>query len=50
MKSNNMVSNANMRVEEVRLFYKLDEAEESLVCAAMGQMNLARISAKPPLA
>jgi magnesium chelatase family protein len=29
-----------MRVGEVRLFCKLDEAGESLIRAAMGQMNL----------
>ena len=42
--SNNRVSdvicNADMRVGEVRLFCKLDEAGESLIRAAMGQMNL----------
>ena len=40
MKSNNVLSNADMRVGEVRLFCKLDEAGESLIRAAMGQMNL----------
>ena len=40
MKSNNVISNADMRVGEVRLFCKLDEAGESLIRAAMGQMNL----------
>jgi magnesium chelatase family protein len=40
MKSNNVISNADMRGGEVRLFCKLDEARESLIRAAMGQMNL----------
>jgi len=40
MKSNTVISNADMRVGEVRLFCKLDEAGESLIRAAMGQMNL----------
>jgi magnesium chelatase family protein len=40
MKSTNMITNADMRVGEVRLFCKLDEAGESLISAAMGQMNL----------
>ena len=40
MKSNNVISNADMRVGEVRLYCKLDEAGESLIRAAMGQMNL----------
>jgi len=40
MKSNNVISNADMRVGDVRLFCKLDEAGESLIRAAMGQMNL----------
>lgn len=35
-----IVCNADMRVGEVRLFCKLDEAGESLIRAAMGQMNL----------
>ena len=39
MKSNNVLSNADMQVGEVRLFCKLDEAGESLIRAAMGQMN-----------
>ncbi len=39
MKSNNVMSNADMRVGEVWLFCKLDEAGESLIRAAMGQMN-----------
>ena len=34
------MTNADMRVAEVRKFCKLDEAGESLVRAAMGQMNL----------
>jgi magnesium chelatase family protein len=38
--SNLVVSNADMRVAEVRQFCKLDEAGEGLVRAAMGQMNL----------
>ena len=36
----NVVCNADMRVGEVRQFCKLDGAAESLVRAAMGQMNL----------
>ena len=36
----NVVSNADMRVAEIRQFCKLDEAGESLIRAAMGQMNL----------
>ena len=40
MKPTNVISNADMRVGEVRLFCKLDEAGESLIRAAMGQMNL----------
>ncbi len=35
-----IVCNADMRVAEVRQFCKLDGAGESLVRAAMGQMNL----------
>jgi magnesium chelatase family protein len=35
-----VICNADMRVGEVRLFCKLDEAGESLIRAAMGQMNL----------
>ncbi len=35
-----VVCNADMRVAEVRQFCKLDGAGESLVRAAMGQMNL----------
>jgi len=38
--SMNVVSNADMRVAEIRQFCKLDEAGESLIRAAMGQMNL----------
>ena len=40
IKSNNIVANADMRVGEIRQFCKLDEAGESLIRAAMGQMNL----------
>jgi magnesium chelatase family protein len=40
VKSSNVVSNADMRVGEVRLFCKLDEAGEGLIRTAMGQMNL----------
>ena len=36
----NVVCNADMRVGEIRQFCKLDAAGESLVRAAMGQMNL----------
>ncbi len=35
-----IVCNADMRVAEIRQFCKLDEAGESLIRAAMGQMNL----------
>jgi magnesium chelatase family protein len=35
-----LVCNADMRVGEIRQFCKLDAAGESLVRAAMGQMNL----------
>ncbi len=38
--SSHLVSNADMRVAEIRQFCKLDEAGESLIRAAMGQMNL----------
>jgi magnesium chelatase family protein len=38
--SMNVISNADMRVGEIRQFCKLDEAGESLIRAAMGQMNL----------
>ncbi len=38
--SMDLVCNADMRVGEVRQFCKLDAAGESLVRAAMGQMNL----------
>lgn len=38
--SRSIVCNADMRVAEVRQFCKLDEAGESLIRAAMGQMNL----------
>ncbi len=38
--SSSIVCNADMRVTEVRQFCKLDEAGESLIRAAMGQMNL----------
>ncbi len=40
IKSSNVISNADMHVAEVRQFCKLDEAGESLIRAAMGQMNL----------
>jgi len=36
----NLYANADMRVAEIRQFCKLDEAGESLIRAAMGQMNL----------
>jgi magnesium chelatase family protein len=39
-KVSNMACNADMRVAEVRQYCKLDGAGESLVRAAMGQMNL----------
>ncbi len=35
-----VICNADMHVGEVRKFCKLDEAGESLIRAAMGQMNL----------
>jgi magnesium chelatase family protein len=38
--SKGIISNADMRVGEVRQFCKLDKAGESLIRAAMGQMNL----------
>ena len=38
--SSNIICNADMRVAEIRQFCKLDEAGESLIRAAMGQMNL----------
>jgi magnesium chelatase family protein len=38
--SSRIACNADMRVAEVRKFCKLDEASESLVRAAMSQMNL----------
>jgi magnesium chelatase family protein len=38
--SNLVVSNADMRVGEVRQFCKLDEAGEGLIRAAMAQLNL----------
>ncbi len=40
IKSSNLFANADMRVAEIRQFCKLDEAGESLIRAAMGQMNL----------
>ncbi|MEJ5223585.1 MAG: ATP-binding protein, partial [Anaerolineales bacterium] len=40
LKSAGVVCNADMRVAEVRQFCKLDETGESLVRAAMSQMNL----------
>ena len=40
IESGSIVCNADMRVGEVRQFCKLDGAGESLVRAAMGQMNL----------
>ena len=36
----NLYANADMRVGEIRQFCKLDESGESLIRAAMGQMNL----------
>ena len=36
----NIICNADMRVAEVRKFCKLDETGDSLVRAAMSQMNL----------
>ena len=38
--SSDIISNADMRIAEIRQFCKLDEAGESLIRAAMGQMNL----------
>jgi len=40
LKPPNVIANADMRVGEVRQFCKLDEAGESLIRVAMGQMNL----------
>jgi magnesium chelatase family protein len=40
MKSSHVISSADMRVGEVRLFGKLSEEGESLIRAAMGPMNL----------
>ena len=40
VKNTAVLSNAEMRVGEVRQFCKLDPAGESLMRAAMGQMNL----------
>ena len=42
--STNVVSNADMRVGEIRQFCELDESVESLIRAAMGQMNLSACS------
>jgi len=36
----NIICNADMRVAEVRKFCKLDESGDSLIRAAMSQMNL----------
>ena len=38
--SSDVICNSDMRVAEIRQFCKLDEAGESLIRAAMGQMNL----------
>ena len=38
--SMHVISNADMRVAEIRQFCKLYESGESLILAAMGQMNL----------
>ena len=38
--SSNIICNSDMRIAEIRQFCKLDEAGESLIRAAMGQMNL----------
>ena len=40
MKSNNVISNADMRVGEIQPFGKLDGAGNSLIGTAPGQMNL----------
>ncbi len=40
IQSSNIVANSDMRVAEIRQFCKWDGAGESLVRAAMGQMNL----------
>ncbi len=40
IKSSNIVCSADRHVGEVRRFCKLDEVGESLIRAAMGQMNL----------
>jgi magnesium chelatase family protein len=39
-KGSDIVCNSDMRVAEVRKFCKLDEAGDSLVRAAMSQLNL----------
>ncbi|MEW5940791.1 MAG: magnesium chelatase, partial [Chloroflexota bacterium] len=39
-KPNPIACNADMRIAEVRKFCKLDETSESLLRAAMNQMNL----------
>lgn len=38
--SSDIICNADMRIAEIRQFFKLDEAGEGLIRAAMGQMNL----------
>lgn len=38
--SSDIICNADMRIAEIRQFFKLDEAGESLIRSAMGQMNL----------
>ncbi|MGA7194999.1 MAG: hypothetical protein WBW94_15345 [Anaerolineales bacterium] len=40
IRSSSIVANADMRVAEIRQFCKLDDAGESLIRAAMDQMNL----------
>jgi magnesium chelatase family protein len=44
LKNTAMHANAEMRVAEIRQHCKLDEAGESLVQAAIGQMNLSACS------
>ena len=38
--SSDIISNADMRVAEIRQFCQLDETGESLIRAVMGQLNL----------
>ena len=44
MKSNNVISNADIRVGEVRLFCKLDDVGESLIRAARGYHRMLKLA------